>query len=185
MARLETTIKQIAPGGEGALIHDMERFGWQVTGSQEVVSNHKEKEGDMVWEIHEKYVKITFQRDKDMDFYNEIVLLENKINSRENEVYNLKKQRISTPSKKGFVITGLIGVFMLIAGIIYAITQSITGAISFLVIGPILVVVSVILFFKFKKKKSNNKVKLEEQAKDIEKAQKQLEPLYQELSKYM
>lgn len=85
MARMETIVKQIKPSLENALIQEMAQFGWEVMSTQEVANSYQKREGDRLYNVNEKYVKITFQRDRDRPDYKEIYQLEREYDSLQNE----------------------------------------------------------------------------------------------------
>jgi hypothetical protein len=121
MARMETMVRQIKPSLENALIQSMARFGWQVMSTQEVANSYEKWEDGDLYNVQEKYVKITFQRDKDMPDYKEICALE-----REFEDVNGSIRQISQPEKPSFpALSLLIGIAALIgvAGLLILVSR--------------------------------------------------------------
>ena len=80
---IETKVETIAPSGEQRKIEEKACFGWRLKSSQEINSKESHLEQDGLYGIKsvttkENYVKLVFERDKDMPNYNKIVELENK-----------------------------------------------------------------------------------------------------------
>ena len=82
MARLESTSLSVLPNDEQEAIDTYQKFGWELKSSQEIFNkdSHNERRGDSVYNVTEttNYVKLVFQRDKDMPYYKQICELENK-----------------------------------------------------------------------------------------------------------
>ena len=80
MARMETKSIQVAPADEQRTIELYEKFGWTCKSSQTIESSRSylerdERDRDVINQVTEKstYVKLVFSRDRDMDYYREIV----------------------------------------------------------------------------------------------------------------
>ena len=83
MAKIETKAVQVNPRYEQATISEHEMFGWNVLSTQTIDTKNAYLEKDSDGNINqvretERYVKLTFQRDRDMAYYREITQLENK-----------------------------------------------------------------------------------------------------------
>ena len=82
MARLESTSLSVSPSKEQEAIETYQKFGWELKSSQEIFNkdSHNEVRGDSLYSVTEttNYVKLVFQRDKDMPYYNEICEIEKK-----------------------------------------------------------------------------------------------------------
>jgi len=98
----ETRFIEVEPSSTEATIELWQKFGWELMGApQEVLSetsgtSHLERRGDSIYSVttagtKTHYVKITFQRDKNMENYNELVKLE--------EAYHSKSYASSIPSQ--------------------------------------------------------------------------------------
>lgn len=85
MDRIESKSITCKPAEENATIEKFQRFGWALESSQEIFNkdSHLELRGNTQYSVTEttNYVKLVFKRDKDMPYYNEIVVLENKYDS--------------------------------------------------------------------------------------------------------
>mgnify|MGYP004568849089 CR=1 FL=1 len=116
MARLESTSLSVSPSMEQETIEIHQKFGWELKSSQEIFNkdSHNEVRGDYVYNVSEttNYVKLVFQRDKDMPYYNEICEIETKyyntLNSKPLNSYSGVLMVI------GIIIT-LLGVFFLLS----------------------------------------------------------------------
>ena len=112
---LETKTLKVANSAEESTISLMQQFGWSLLSSQDVnnTDSHLENRNGSIYSVttSEKYVKLVFNRDKDMANYSQIVKLEN-------EYYSIinSEPRIS-PIDVKIALTGL--VFFLIPGILY------------------------------------------------------------------
>lgn len=82
MARLESKSLSVSPEMEHEAIETYQKFGWELKSSQEIFNkdSHQELRGDSVYSVTEttNYVKLVFQRDKDMPYYNEVCEIEDK-----------------------------------------------------------------------------------------------------------
>jgi len=82
MARMETKVLTVAPNDVNGTIETVQRFGWTVIGTQEIYNkdSHLEKKNGELVSVTEttNFSKITLQRDRDMDYYDEICALENR-----------------------------------------------------------------------------------------------------------
>ena len=112
---LETKTLKVANSAEESTISLMQQFGWSLLSSQDVnnTDSHLENRNGSIYSVttSEKYVKLVFNRDKDMANYSQIVKLEN-------EYYSIinSEPRVSSIDVK-IALTGL--VFFLIPGILY------------------------------------------------------------------
>ena len=112
---LETKTLKVANSAEESTISLMQQFGWSLLSSQDVnnTDSHLENRNGSIYSVttSEKYVKLVFNRDKDMANYSQIVKLEN-------EYYSIinSEPRVSAIDVK-IALTGL--VFFLIPGILY------------------------------------------------------------------
>ncbi len=125
MPRLETKSAQVAPNQEQSTIDLYQKFGWTLLSSQEIYSkdSHVESRGGQNYSVTEttNYVKLTFQRDKDMPNYDKIVPLENKYFALANSI------PVNGGAGKALRVLGIIGA---IVGFILLCTGS-TGGIIF------------------------------------------------------
>lgn len=98
MARLETKSISVSPEFEQKTISTYERFGWTCAGSQTVDTkdSHLERKGDDLVSVTERsnYVKLLFQRDKDMPHYNELVSCESRYYQMTENMPKMKDRRI-------------------------------------------------------------------------------------------
>lgn len=112
---LETKTLKVANSAEESTISLMQQFGWSLLSSQDVnnTDSHLENRNGSIYSVttSEKYVKLVFNRDKDMANYSQIVKFEN-------EYYSIinSEPRVSSIDVK-IALTGL--VFFLIPGILY------------------------------------------------------------------
>ena len=144
MARLETKSVSVSPREEQSTIKTYEQFGWACLGSQEILSEntHHETRGGKSYEVHSttNYVKLTFQRDRDMENYDKIVSLEN-------QYWSLIKSTPTMPKNgKGLIIAGCIITGITLLGLIGGAFNA--AALIFLVPG-----IAGIVFGILKKKK--------------------------------
>lgn len=163
--RLETKSLQVAPADEQSTIDTYQKFGWSVQNSQEIYSkdSHQEVKGGKLYSVTEttNYVKLTFQRDKDMEYYSEVVALEQRF-------LNLV---VPTYKKSGLIKLGII---LLIVGVIFCFASPIVGIILLLGAGAS-------LFFGIKKSKEAKEVynKRYQEYREAEAA------IFQEVSAYV
>ena len=122
MPRLETKSAQVAPNQEQSTIDLYQKFGWTLLSSQEIYSknSHIESRGGQNYSVTEttNYVKLTFQRDKDMPNYDKIVPLENEYFALANSI------PVNDGKGKGLRVLGIIatiiGAWVLIEGLGFA-----------------------------------------------------------------
>jgi hypothetical protein len=85
MARTESKSIQVHPNDEQSQINLMQKFFWNLLGSQEinVVDNKLERRGDTIYQTSEKthYVKLTFSRDLDIPYLDKVKKLESEYNA--------------------------------------------------------------------------------------------------------
>lgn len=121
MARLETKSISVDPKKETSTITLYSKFGWTLISSQEIFSrdSHLERQGDDIVSVTEttNYVKLVFQRDKDMPYYNEVAALDN-------EYHKLLK---AEPKEEGLGCLFALGVFLIILGALFLIVTIGTG----------------------------------------------------------
>lgn len=117
MARTETRSVQVAPQYEQSTIDIYERFGWTCVSAQTVSNKTGYLERDkndenVINQVveSETYVKLMFNRDRDMDYYREIVDCER----RYNELLKIQP-REKIPFRRIFLYAGLF--FVVIGGI--------------------------------------------------------------------
>ncbi len=87
---VEVISKKVSTAQEQATIDLKTKFGWKLKSSQEInnTDSHLERRGDELYSVttKENYVKLVFERDKNMPNYRRIVELERKyenlLNSR-------------------------------------------------------------------------------------------------------
>ncbi len=91
MAKYESRSIQVHPDNENSMISHMERFGWELKSSQDVVTKdtHDELRGDTVYAVTEteRFIKLVFQRDKEDEKYETYA----KAESLYNEIEDLNK----------------------------------------------------------------------------------------------
>lgn len=157
----ETKSIEVNPDSERATIDLWENFGWEVLNSQTVhfKDTHQELRGDDTYSVTETthYIKITFQRDKAMQNYAELVDLERKYNSF------LFPTKPNYPNglgcffwmiSIGLIIWGLFGIGVLLAGDINF--ETIIGYSIVGIIPGILGVLILIIGLKKHKNKEND-----------------------------
>lgn len=85
MGRTESVSFQVHPNDEQTQINMMQRFHWNLLGTQEIksVDSHLERRGDDIYSVtnSERYVKLSFSRDVEMPHLAEIKKLEAEYNS--------------------------------------------------------------------------------------------------------
>ena len=81
MARMESKSIEVSPKEEQSTIDTFGKFGWSLVSSQEIFNkdSHLERRGDTIQNVTEttNYVKLVFNRDKDMPYYDKVTELEN------------------------------------------------------------------------------------------------------------
>ncbi len=137
MAKIETRSIQVAPQYEQSTINEFEMFGWSVSNSQTIDTKdshlEKDKDGNLVSVTeHESYVKLTFQRDRDMNYYKEIA-------DCESRYYSLKK------AEPALYVPGMLKIL----GILLVLV----GLITIKSIGFLLLIGAGVCFYFFAKKK--------------------------------
>lgn len=151
MAKLETKSVSVIPRNEQKAIKFHEKFGWAVQSSQEIFNQDTKQEvkgnaygDDELWNVTTttNYVKIIFQRDKEMKNYSEIAELEKKY---EANTYIMEKAPGLFPGKILSIILALllIGSFGGFAGgqigtgiLVFLIAAGIFAARYFLIFKP-------------------------------------------------
>ncbi len=143
-ARKETKVIQVHPDWEDAAIKEYEAFGWECTHSQTVKTKDSHLErgfGNSIMSVTETetFVKLTFQRNMNMDNYARIVELETQY-KRADSLGSQPKQR------KWPLILGILSIPIALSGIVQALDEPtlLVGAIVFLGI-------AVLSFWKFNK----------------------------------
>ena len=105
MARTESTSIQAHPKDEQNQINLMQKFHWNLIGSQEIktIDNHLEKRGDDLYQVtsSEHYVKLTFSRDLDTPNLNEVKKLEN-------EYFSIKAPKYPSMFPGSFILWGIL-----------------------------------------------------------------------------
>lgn len=91
MARTESTSFQVHPDDEQNEINRMQKFHWNLLGTQEIktVDSHMEQRGDKIYSVtnSEHYVKLSFTRELDLPNIKEIKQLEQQYNELPHPVY--------------------------------------------------------------------------------------------------
>jgi hypothetical protein len=91
MGREEATSFQVHPNDEQSQINLMQKFHWNLLGTQEIktVDSHMEQRGDSIYSVtnSEHYVKLSFKRELDLPNLKEIKQLEQRYTSLPNPVY--------------------------------------------------------------------------------------------------
>lgn len=91
MARTESVSFQVHPNDEQSQINIMQKFHWNLLGTQEIktVDNHMERRGDSIYSVTntEHYVKLSFTRELDLPNIKEIKQLEQQYNALPYPVY--------------------------------------------------------------------------------------------------
>lgn len=148
---IETVTKKIAPQHQDDLINTMAFFGWHLADSREVLSENTylTNEGGKIYENYEKthYVSVVFQRDTNMKNYSRLAELETEyFNNMDLDYLNPKWGRV--------VLASLLfapGIFLLVL-FFFALNPAsgmnawicLLGAVPFLVIGGLWLVVAII-----------------------------------------
>lgn len=121
MAKLETKSISVNPDAEQSTIELWDKFGWSLISSQEIFNrdSHLERDGDRIVNVTEttNYVKLVFQRDKDMPYYNEVTDLERNFHA-------LVKQE---PKEVGLGCLFALGIVLIIVGAIAFLATAGTG----------------------------------------------------------
>lgn len=91
MSRTESISIQVHPNDEQSQINIMQKFHWNLLGTQEIktVDSHMEQRGDSIYSVTntEHYVKLSFTRDLEAPNLKEIKQLEQQYNSLKHPVY--------------------------------------------------------------------------------------------------
>mgnify|MGYP004461237845 CR=1 FL=1 len=149
MARLESTSLSVSPKEEQSVIELHQKFGWELKSSQEIFNkdSHNERRGDSVYNVTEttNYVKLVFQRDKDMPYYKQICELENKY-------YSTIK---SEPRNASSYAVTVLGIIIAVIGLLCALF----GEVGVKIVGIAGIALAVLLIIKNVKK--NNKLDAE------------------------
>jgi len=66
----------VHPVAEQTVIELHQAFGWEFHSTQEVTENYQERRGDDIYQVRSKKIKLTFQREKTMSNYDQLVDLE-------------------------------------------------------------------------------------------------------------
>ncbi|MCL2217721.1 MAG: hypothetical protein FWB91_11985 [Defluviitaleaceae bacterium] len=66
----------VHPDSEQAAVNVHQAFGWEFHSTQEVTENYQERRGDDIYQVRTKKIKLTFQREKTMPNYAQLVDLE-------------------------------------------------------------------------------------------------------------
>ena len=163
MPRWESTSLSVAPEKEQEAIETYQSFGWELRSSQEIFNkdSHQEARGDSIYSVTEttNYVKLVFQRDKDMPYYNEVCEIENKYFDL------LNRKPIYYCGNAPIVIGALFllpGAFFLYVGAQYSGTSS--GA-ALLIMGLIIAALGLLIIVKRLRTKSRKKAEYNEQTK--------------------
>lgn len=136
MARYETRSITVAPQQEQDTIEKYELFGWTCASSQTIDSkdSHLENRDGDIYNVteHVNYVKLVFKRDRDMEYYRQIVDCE----ARYEE---MMKRKPYGRSPRFFLILGAIplvfAVIMLYEGIAWGMGGQIGSSLLFFAIG--------------------------------------------------
>lgn len=120
MARLESKSLSVSPDKEHEAIETYQKFGWELKSSQEIFNkdSHEELRGDSVYSITEttNYVKLVFQRDKDMPYYNEVCEIEDKyFDLLNHKPFNYYGNGLLIMGVLLAIIFGLVSLFFIIA----------------------------------------------------------------------
>ena len=103
----------VHPDNEALTIERFQAFGWEFHSTQEISDNYQERVGDDIYQIREKKIKLTFQRDRNMTNYSQLVELEKEYYAVPSAPYK--------PVKYGtmwLIITGLGFLLYIIPGIL-------------------------------------------------------------------
>jgi hypothetical protein len=92
MSNIETVVKQIAPSDENSLIQKMGLFGWTVVSTQQVSDNYLSGESDgSITQHRTSFVKVMFQRNKEIKNYEKISNLEKELYIAEDCIKKVKR----------------------------------------------------------------------------------------------
>ena len=179
MARMETVVKQIKPSLENALISQMAKFGWEVYSTQEVANNYQEMRGEDLYNVNEKYVKITFQRDKDRAGYQELCELERQYNAVADKAGS---PSYPAPAKKGTVALVLSIIGFALAGLCAMLAfggeePSMDGFAMCVLFGIFAIIMLIVKIAKSSKGKKRDEANLAYYRKECEEAEKAKEKL--------
>jgi len=110
MSNIETVVKQIAPDDENALIQKMGLFGWTVISTQQVSDNYLSGESDgSITQHRTSFVKVMFQRNKEIKNYDKISNLEKNLFIAETCIKKVKKTIILTILAIAIALSAFIG----------------------------------------------------------------------------
>lgn len=120
MARLESKSLSVSPDKEHEAIETYQKFGWELKSAQEIFNkdSHEELRGDSVYSVTEttNYVKLVFQRDKDMPYYNEVCEIEDKyFDLLNHKPFNYSGNGLLILGVLLAIIFGLVSLFFIIA----------------------------------------------------------------------
>lgn len=131
MARMESKSVRVAPAAEQSTIDRYQKFGWVLLGSQEVFNRDSHLEEGAPGTINSvtettHFVKLVFQRDMDMPYYNKIKELDEQFEVTLDELDSSKRLRrrsLLWSIPLGFLVTAWIGsiedsIVVFIAGLI-------------------------------------------------------------------
>lgn len=132
MARMESKSVRVAPAAEQSTIDRYQKFGWVLLGSQEVFNRDSHLEEGAPGTINSvtettHFVKLVFQRDMDMPYYNKIKELDEQFEVTLDELDSSRRLRrwsLLGSIPLGFLVMALIGsidgdsIVALIAGLI-------------------------------------------------------------------
>lgn len=168
MARIEKRSVTCKPIDENDTIAKYEKFGWTLDSSQEVFNkdSHVEGRGNVNYSVTEtvNYVKLVFSRDKDMNYYERITMLEQQYDSI-TEQYPSKVGSVFA-TVFGWVFTGL-GLLFLMISCAAKSAEMIPSVIIFLPIGIGLLVLSFILKSRYNDKYTAVKEDCERKRREI------------------
>lgn len=108
-------------------ISEMEVFGWELISNQRCQEfEGQSTSGDTVTNHYSTFNKLTFQRDKEARWYNEIRELESEYNTTRTELSSIYAQEPKNGYVKASIFIGIVlSIFYIIPGIIYAVYKSV------------------------------------------------------------
>ncbi|MCL2380456.1 MAG: hypothetical protein FWC64_02550 [Treponema sp.] len=162
----ETKFLEIDPNKVEETIEKWQSFGWELLGAPQEIFNKTVRDGDswtdsagikttkiVTEKIH--YVKITFQRDKEMPNYQELVALEKTYDEANDykEPYEGSEPEYNNIYKEAFPVFFLI---LSIAGFVLS-----SVAILFVAVGILFTILTIIKIVKWKKQRNEYQAKFD------------------------
>ncbi|MDR0286890.1 MAG: tetraspanin family protein [Clostridiales bacterium] len=181
----ETKFIKVEPDEVQETIDKWQSFGWELLGAPQEILNKTVRDGDSYTDsygttttkiITEKthYVKITFQRDKEMPNYQELVALE----TTYDDAYDYEPD-VPVEPKYDNVLKEKFPVFFLILSILGFLLS--VAAIFFVFVGIIFAILSIVKIVKWKKQRNEYQKEFDE---DMERYRRDKDNYPREMEEY-